>query len=146
MSHVPEERPTRALDVITAVMLGLVSVVTALGAWQAATWDVRSQEYERDAGDARDVSVNQSVQADYAARLDTLRPRFRMYRQAASFNRYPALVGLMVWRARRRWRVASPGSRASRGNTISRSTSPPRPNSVKDRPLKDSEYPASSCR
>ncbi|MBI5269787.1 MAG: geranylgeranyl reductase family protein [Burkholderiales bacterium] len=47
-----------------------------------------------DSGDA-------AVQADYAARLDTLRPRFRMYRQAASFNRYPALVGLMVWRARR---------------------------------------------
>jgi len=51
-------------------MLGLVSVVTALGAWQAATWDARSQEFERDAGDARDVSVNQSVQADYAARTD----------------------------------------------------------------------------
>lgn len=70
MSHVPDQRPTRALDVITAIMLGLVSVVTALGAWQAATWDGRSQEFERDAGDARDVSVNQSVQADYAARTD----------------------------------------------------------------------------
>lgn len=70
MSPVPEERRTRSLDVATAVMLGLVSVVTALGAWQAAAWDGRSQELERDAGDARDVSVNQSVQADYAARTD----------------------------------------------------------------------------
>ena len=70
MSLVPEERPSRALDVITAIMLGLVSVVTALGAWQAAAWDGRAQEFGRDAGDARDVSVNQSVQADYAARTD----------------------------------------------------------------------------
>jgi len=66
----PSERSTRSLDVVTAVMLGLVSVVTALGAWQAAAWDSRAQEFERDAGDARDVSVNQSVLADYSRRTD----------------------------------------------------------------------------
>jgi len=67
---VTERTPTTRLDVATAVLLGLVSVVTALGAWQAAAWDARSGEFERDAGDARDVSINQSVQADYAQRTD----------------------------------------------------------------------------
>jgi geranylgeranyl reductase family protein len=43
---------------------------------------------------------DQSVLADYRARLDLLRPRFQMYRKAASFNRYPWLVSLVVWRAR----------------------------------------------
>lgn len=66
----PEQRETRLLDVVTAVMLGVVSVVTALGAWQASAWDARSEEFARDAGDARDVSVTQSVQANYAARVD----------------------------------------------------------------------------
>jgi hypothetical protein len=70
MAAVPAERSTRRLDVITAVMLGLVSVATALGAWQAAAWDAASQEFERDSGDARDVSVNQAVLADSAARAD----------------------------------------------------------------------------
>lgn len=41
-----------------------------------------------------------AVQADYAARLEALRPRFAMYRRAASFNRHPLLVRLVVWRAR----------------------------------------------
>lgn len=41
-----------------------------------------------------------AVLADYRARLEALRPRFQMYRKAASFNRYPLLVSLVVWRAR----------------------------------------------
>jgi flavin-dependent dehydrogenase len=42
---------------------------------------------------------DEAVASDYRARLDALRPRFQMYRKAASFNRYPFLVGLVVWRA-----------------------------------------------
>ncbi len=51
-------------------MLGLVAFVTALGAWQAGAWNAGADEFARDAGDARDVSINQSVLADYSARTD----------------------------------------------------------------------------
>jgi hypothetical protein len=67
---VPDPETNRSLDIITGLMLGLVAVVTALGAWQASAWDAGADEFERDAGDARDVSINQSVGADYAARTD----------------------------------------------------------------------------
>lgn len=70
MASVTAERTSRRLDVATAVMLGLVSVVTALGAFQAAAWETRAQEFERDSGDARDVSVNQAVLADAYTRAD----------------------------------------------------------------------------
>lgn len=70
MASVTAERTSRRLDVATAVMLGLVSVVTAVGAFQAAAWETRSQEFERDSGDARDVSVNQAVLADANTRAD----------------------------------------------------------------------------
>lgn len=48
---------------------------------------------------------DEAVLADYQRRLDALRPRFEMYRKAASFNRYPFLVSLVIWRARRSERV-----------------------------------------
>jgi hypothetical protein len=67
---VTDERQTRGLDIITAVLLGLVSVVTAIGAVQAAGWDAAAAEFERDSSDARSVSINQSVQADFAQRND----------------------------------------------------------------------------
>lgn len=70
MASVTAERTSRRLDVATAVMLGLVSVVTAVGAFQAAAWETRSQELERDSGDARDVSVNQAVLANANTRAD----------------------------------------------------------------------------
>ncbi|WP_374673804.1 geranylgeranyl reductase family protein [Ideonella sp.] len=50
-------------------------------------------------------SGDAAVRADYDVRMQALLPRFRMYRQAASFNRHPLLVGLMVWRARRSQRT-----------------------------------------
>ena len=40
-----------------------------------------------------------AVAADYRARLQVLLPRFQTYRQAASFNRWPWLVSLIIWRA-----------------------------------------------
>lgn len=55
------------------------------------------------AGDGDDGAV----QAAYAAALEGLRPRFAMYRKAASFNRYPLLVRLVVWRARRSPRMVA---------------------------------------
>jgi menaquinone-9 beta-reductase len=45
--------------------------------------------------------VDAQVMANYAARLAALKPRFEMYRQAASFNRFPWLVNVMIWRANR---------------------------------------------
>jgi flavin-dependent dehydrogenase len=41
-----------------------------------------------------------AVAADYRLRLRALLPRFQTYRQAASFNRLPWLVSLIIWRAR----------------------------------------------
>jgi geranylgeranyl reductase family protein len=41
------------------------------------------------------------VQQAYAAKLEALRPRFQMYRKATSFNRWPRLVDLVIWRSRR---------------------------------------------
>jgi len=46
------------------------------------------------------VDRDDVVLADYQSRLDALRPRFEMFRKAASFNRFPLLVSLVVWRAR----------------------------------------------
>ncbi len=61
---------SRGLDVVTAVMLGVISVATALGAWQSAIWTSSADQYLDDAADARAVSVNQAVIADYSRRLD----------------------------------------------------------------------------
>ena len=33
------------------------------------------------------------------ARLEAMRPKFEMYRRATSFNRWPGLLNLVVWRA-----------------------------------------------
>ena len=51
-------------------MLGLVSLVTALGAWQAAVWNDRAGELATQAADARDVSINQAVFTEYTMRAD----------------------------------------------------------------------------
>ena len=39
------------------------------------------------------------VAADYRTRLEAIRPKFEMYRRATSFNRWPWLLNLVVWRA-----------------------------------------------
>jgi hypothetical protein len=62
--------PGRRIEILTAVMLGLVSVATAVGAWQAAVWTSDSDRYELKARDARDQSITQSVIADYDRRAD----------------------------------------------------------------------------
>jgi hypothetical protein len=65
-----EREPSRGLDVLTAVLLGVVSLTTALGAWQAGTWSTQAAEYASSSGDARDVSIVQTVAWQYQSRLD----------------------------------------------------------------------------
>jgi geranylgeranyl reductase family protein len=45
------------------------------------------------------AALDLAVAAEYHARLHALLPRFQTYRQAASFNRWPWLVNVMIWRA-----------------------------------------------
>jgi len=48
-----------------------------------------------------------AVETAYRSSLQALKPRFDMYRQAASFNRHPWLLNIMVWRARQSPRILS---------------------------------------
>lgn len=75
MSTAPEtstsgREPSRTLDVITAIMLGVVSLTTALGAWQATTWTRESNYYAESASDARDQNITRSIDWQSASRLD----------------------------------------------------------------------------
>lgn len=84
----PRAHPTRPFEIVTAVMLGLVSIVTALGAWQASVWNTQATELAGHSGDARDVSVSQAVLADYSRRVDSRASlnaqRFEILRQAST--------------------------------------------------------------
>lgn len=44
---------------------------------------------------------------NYGQRMQALRPRFELYRKAASLNRYPWMIELVVWRARHSRRLVS---------------------------------------
>ncbi|MDN3919917.1 NAD(P)/FAD-dependent oxidoreductase [Roseateles violae] len=46
-------------------------------------------------------AADAAIEEAYATQLETLRPRFQMYRKATSFNRWPWLVDLVIWRSRR---------------------------------------------
>lgn len=61
---------SRALDVLTAILLGVVSVTTALGAWQAGTWSTQADDFGASSSDARDVSIAETVAWQYDNRLD----------------------------------------------------------------------------
>lgn len=45
-------------------------------------------------------SPDAAVRTAYEGRLEAIRPRFEMYRKAASFNHHPWMISLVVWRAR----------------------------------------------
>jgi len=64
-------QPSRALDILTAVLLGVVSVTTALGAWQASTWSQQAADYGESSSDARDAAITRGVSWQYNSRLDT---------------------------------------------------------------------------
>jgi hypothetical protein len=63
-------QPSRALDLLTAVLLGVVSLTTALGAWQAASWTRQADEYGESAADARDQNITRSIDWQARERLD----------------------------------------------------------------------------
>jgi hypothetical protein len=64
-------QPSRALDVLTAILLGVVSLTTALGAWQADTWNRQADVYGEASSDARDATITRGVDWQYTLRLDT---------------------------------------------------------------------------
>ena len=72
MSDAPTARqPSRALDLLTAILLGVVSLTTALGAWQASTWSHQADGFGESSSDARDAAITRGVSWQYDNRLDT---------------------------------------------------------------------------
>lgn len=67
----PAPQPTRGLDLLTAVLLGIVSLTTALGAWQASVWSQQADNYGESSSDARDASIIRQLDWQYDNRLDT---------------------------------------------------------------------------
>lgn len=59
------------LDLLTAILLGVVSLTTALGAWQASTWTRQAADYGESSSDARDAAVIRGVSWQYDYRQDT---------------------------------------------------------------------------
>ena len=69
-----QKRRLDALEIVTAVMLGLVSVATALGAYQATVWTNESIVFQRTSDELRDRNLNvaltsQLTFADDSAKL-----------------------------------------------------------------------------
>jgi len=60
----------RGLEIATAVALGVVSIVTALGALQAGLWNDAAQRFADDSADARDQSIAIAVVAQLRQRAD----------------------------------------------------------------------------
>ena len=76
MSTAPEtsdstRRSGRTLDVVTAIMLGIVSLTTALGAWQATSWSRDAADFAESSSDARDQNIARSIDWQSALRLDS---------------------------------------------------------------------------
>jgi len=66
-----ESRPRgRGIEIATAVALGLVSLVTALGVLQANVWSDAASAFSRDSADARDQSVAIAVTTQLKQRSD----------------------------------------------------------------------------
>ena len=59
------------LDVITAIMLGVVSLTTALGAWQATTWTRQAADFGESSSDARDQNITRTIDWQSSYRLDS---------------------------------------------------------------------------
>ena len=52
------------------MLLGVVSLTTALGAWQASTWDRQAADFGESSSDARDAAVIRGVSWQYDNRQD----------------------------------------------------------------------------
>lgn len=61
-----DNRMRGALEIATAILLGLVSVATAFGAYQASEWSQQSARYESVAGQLRDTSLSSFIASDLA--------------------------------------------------------------------------------
>lgn len=85
---------------VTGEAVGATYAFTGEGIGKALETGIAAAESLMTSADADDA-----VLADYQRRLDGLRPRFEMYRKAASFNRYPFLISLVIWRARHSQRM-----------------------------------------
>lgn len=66
MAEVQPSRMRGALEIATAVLLGLVSVATAAGAYQASEWGQQAGRYESIAGQLRDASLASYIASDLA--------------------------------------------------------------------------------
>lgn len=55
---------------LTAILLGIVSLTTALGAWQAGTWSAEADAFGESASDARDVNITRTVDWQHDDRLN----------------------------------------------------------------------------
>lgn len=60
----------RGLEIATAIALGVVSLVTALGVLQSSLWNDTADRYAADSADARDQSITVSVVAQLRQRAD----------------------------------------------------------------------------
>ncbi|MGB3909737.1 MAG: hypothetical protein WBL06_04635 [Pseudolysinimonas sp.] len=60
----------RGLEIATAIALGIVSVVTALGVLQASVWNSDAGRFATDSADARDQSISVAVVAQLKQRAD----------------------------------------------------------------------------
>ena len=61
-----DTRMRAALEIATAVLLGLVSVATAAGAYQASEWSQEAGRYESISGELRDASLASYITSDLA--------------------------------------------------------------------------------
>lgn len=59
-----DDRLRSALEIATAVLLGLVSVGTAAGAYQSSLWSQQSTEYASIAGELRDLSLSSFITSE----------------------------------------------------------------------------------
>ncbi|MBV8500614.1 MAG: geranylgeranyl reductase family protein [Paucibacter sp.] len=83
---------------------GLLAVGEAAGTTYAFTGEGIGKAMETGIAAADcliDSDEDAAVRTRYAEKLRALLPRFQMYRKATSFNRWPWLVDLVIWRARR---------------------------------------------
>jgi hypothetical protein len=60
----------RGLEIATAVALGVVSLVTALGVLQSGLWSDTAERYASDSADARDQGISLAVVAQLRERSD----------------------------------------------------------------------------
>ncbi len=135
----PPARPTqtsRGLDVLTAILLGVVSLTTALGAWQASTWSAQADDFGEI---ARPTPATSSITADRrlagtttastrrrAAGAQVRAPRGRRRsRPVISSPRPTTNVMVNNYLGRIVVRRARPGVRSSGARTASRPTRSP---------------------